>query len=80
MQAFDSVTYPDKASWIAGREKGIGASSVAAVMGLSPWASPYSLWAKYLGLVEPELGNPKAAEWGDFNPAFFILPDGTRGA
>lgn len=25
-----------------------------------------------------QLYGPKAAEWGPFNPAYFILPDGTR--
>jgi hypothetical protein len=25
-----------------------------------------------------DLIGPKAAEWGPFNPEFFILPDGTR--
>ena len=25
-----------------------------------------------------QLYGPKAAEWGPFNPAYFLLPDGTR--
>jgi hypothetical protein len=37
------------------------------------------------GNVEPlistgELVGPKADDWGPFNPAFFILPNGTRAA
>lgn len=30
------------------------ASKAAAVLGVSPWQSPYSLWAEMVGLVEPE--------------------------
>ena len=32
--------------WLAAREEGIGASEVAAVVGLSPWDSPFSLYLK----------------------------------
>jgi len=36
-----------------------------------------------IAAFRPRVGNgaligPKAAEWGPFNPAFFIMPDGTR--
>lgn len=30
--------------WLAWRRGGIGASDVAAIVGLSPWASPYTVW------------------------------------
>lgn len=36
---------PDRAAWLAERRNGIGASDVAGILGLSPWASPYSVWA-----------------------------------
>lgn len=35
---------PDKPEWHAVRRQGIGASEIAAVLGLSPWESPFSLW------------------------------------
>lgn len=39
--------------WLKAREDGIGASEVAAVIGLSPWDSPFSLWLKKTGQVPP---------------------------
>jgi putative phage-type endonuclease len=48
--------------WHAARAAGIGGSEVAAILGLSPWESPYSLWhAKTGGWItdpDPEM------EWG----------------
>jgi len=34
------------------RRRGIGASEAAAVLGLSPWATPADVWARKLGLTE----------------------------
>jgi len=39
--------------WLKVREEGIGASEVAAVVGLSPWDSPFSLWLKKTKQVPP---------------------------
>jgi hypothetical protein len=44
-------TYPDRASWLAARGKGIGGSDVAAILGLSPWNAPLSLWMKKVGAI-----------------------------
>ncbi len=41
----------DRSEWLAWRRGGIGASDVAAVLGLSPWSSPWSIWADKVGLV-----------------------------
>lgn len=57
-------TYPDRASWLAGRGSGahpIGGSDIPAIMGRAPksWGrSPWSLWARARGL-----------EVGGFTPA-----------
>lgn len=41
---------PHTPEWYAQRRKGIGASEIAAVMGISPWESPFSLyWRKVEG-------------------------------
>jgi len=32
--------------WLKAREAGIGASEVAAILGLSPWETPFSLWLR----------------------------------
>ena len=47
----------DHAEWLAEREKGIGASEVAAILGLSPWETPFSLWLKKTKQVDPEPEN-----------------------
>ena len=38
--------------WREWRRAGLGGSDVAAIVGLSPWRSPYALWAEKVGLVE----------------------------
>ena len=37
--------------WLEFRRNKIGASDAAAIMGVSPWTTPYQLWQKKLGLV-----------------------------
>ena len=39
--------------WLKMREAGIGASEVAAILGLSPWETPFSLWLKKTHQVPP---------------------------
>lgn len=40
--------------WLAYRQKSLGGSDAAALLGLSDYASPYSLWAEKTGKVIPE--------------------------
>ena len=40
--------------WREERRNGIGASDMGAVMGLSPWRSPYEVWLEKTGRVEPD--------------------------
>jgi putative phage-type endonuclease len=35
--------------WLGRRRETVGASEVSAILGLNPWESPYSLWAKKTG-------------------------------
>jgi putative phage-type endonuclease len=46
----------DRAAWLERRRRGIGASEIAAVMGLSPFATPLDVYASKLGLTpdQPE--------------------------
>lgn len=44
-------TKMDRAQWLEWRRSGIGASDVAAILGISPWASPWSIWADKVGLL-----------------------------
>lgn len=57
-------TYGDRTLWLAGRRRGIGASEAAAVLGESPWQSPYSLWAEKTGEIELNAEANEAMEWG----------------
>jgi putative phage-type endonuclease len=45
------MTPDERADWLAWRRTGVGASDVAGILGLSPWASPWSIWADKTGLV-----------------------------
>lgn len=44
---------PGSPEWHAARAAGLGASEIAAVVGLSPWESRYSLWHRKRGTVPP---------------------------
>lgn len=43
----------DDQAWRSWRGKGLGASDIGALLGLSNWSSPYSLWCEKLGLLPP---------------------------
>jgi putative phage-type endonuclease len=43
--------------WLKEREYGIGASEVGAILGLSPFETPFSLWLKKTKQVEPDPEN-----------------------
>lgn len=51
--------------WLDWRRQGIGASDVAAILGISPWASPWSVWADKSGLVSSQEQNEvmEAGHW-----------------
>lgn len=44
----------DRAEWLDWRRQGIGASDVAGILGISPWSSPWKVWADKLGLLPDE--------------------------
>lgn len=43
------TTGMSRQDWLAARRQSIGGSDAAAIIGMSPWASPYSVWADKLG-------------------------------
>lgn len=53
----------DRAAWLQARRNGIGASDVAGVLGLSPWASPFSVWASKIDNTADDRDTP-AMEFG----------------
>lgn len=49
--------------WLEERRTGVGGSDVAAILGLNPYESPYSVWADKLGLL-PEREDTEAMRQG----------------
>ncbi len=51
--------------WLAWRATGIGASDIAGILGISPWASPYSVWSqKAMNVRDDNPPNLEAMRWG----------------
>jgi len=59
------ISQSERLEWLARRRQGVGASEVGAVMGLSPWKSPYSLWAEKTGIVAPDPDETEPQHWGN---------------
>ncbi|MFI8360770.1 YqaJ viral recombinase family protein [Streptomyces sp. NPDC085612] len=81
---------PGSPEWHAARAAGIGGSEIAAVMGLSPYESRFSLWHRKKGLVAPveesdvmywgKLHEPTiCAEFGKRHPEWQVRPAATYG-
>ena len=62
--ASELIELGTEADWLEARRQGIGASEAAAVLGVSPYATPISLYADKLGLVEPDAETSEAVAWG----------------
>lgn len=43
--------------WLRARMSGIGGSDAAAIIGLNPWATPYTVWADKTGRIPPKEDN-----------------------
>lgn len=74
--------------WHAVRATRLGGSRMAALLGLSPWESPYSVWCQMAGLVEQDeqtkaqarghyLEAGIAAWFADQHPEYEVRPAGT---
>lgn len=59
------LDYGTREAWLAARNTGVGASESAALFGLSPWDTPFTLWAKKTGRVEPDEMGGEWIEWGN---------------
>lgn len=51
--------------WHELRKTGIGGSDIAALCGVSPWTSPFALWAKKTGKIDDASGTSEVMEWGN---------------
>jgi putative phage-type endonuclease len=54
----------ERSDWLEWRRGGLGGSDIAAVMGLSPWGSPWSVWVDKAGLTP--LDDENAADHLEF--------------
>lgn len=64
-----TIKYKDHAEWLAIRRKYIGGSDAAAVVGMSPYKSAYTLWAEKTGRL-PEFEGNLATEVGSYLEEF----------
>ena len=71
---------------LAARRRGIGASEIAAVVGINPWASPISVYASKIGVLAPassaaiDRGNflePAVREWYSYQLGRRVSQPGT---
>jgi putative phage-type endonuclease len=50
--------------WLEARRNGIGASDAPAILGLSKYRTPFTLFHEKLGLAQNDAAETEAAEWG----------------
>lgn len=51
------IRQKDREAWLRDREKGIGSSEVATILGLNPWETPLQLWRRKVGIDPPKPEN-----------------------
>lgn len=59
----------DREAFLERRRSAIGASDVAAILGLSRWATPWEVWAEKKGLLESDSGNAATSAGNLLEPA-----------
>jgi putative phage-type endonuclease len=55
-----ATDHPD--GWHERRRKGIGSSDIAGILGISPWATPYTVWTEKMGHGSP---GSERMRWGN---------------
>lgn len=54
----------DRENWLETRREGLGGSDIAAVVGLSPWSTPFSVYVDKIGAVPLDDEGSEAMRWG----------------
>ena len=57
--SFETIETADRAEWLKARRAGIGASDIAAIMEISPWSTPFQVWASKVATLPEDEGD----EW-----------------
>ncbi|MCL1986876.1 MAG: YqaJ viral recombinase family protein [Firmicutes bacterium] len=59
LEGLDYINIKDMSEqeWLKIRRLGIGGSDAAAIVGMNPWASPYSVWADKTNRIAPKADN-----------------------
>lgn len=66
MEAFKRTKFKKKGEWIGLRQKCIGGSDAAAIVGCNPWKTSVELYYQKKGLVEkPDISNEWAVKYGN---------------
>lgn len=55
--AYTIINPKDRQQWLRDRQKGIGSSDVATILGLNPFDTPLQLWRRKLGIDPPKAEN-----------------------
>jgi putative phage-type endonuclease len=63
MMSFETIETANRAEWLKARRAGIGASDIAAIMGISPWSTPFQVWASKVSDVPDDEGS-ESMKWG----------------
>ncbi len=58
------VPFTDRQDWLQKRRQGIGASDIAAILGISPWATPLQVWVSKVTPDAPEVELTEDMAWG----------------
>jgi putative phage-type endonuclease len=74
-----SSVQTDRAAWLEERRKAIGASEVAAILGISPWSSQWDIWADKTGRVEAWEGNDATRLGNSFEAAVLDVAEAELG-
>lgn len=56
--------FADRAEWLEARRGGIGSSDIAAIVGVSPWGTPWSVYVDKIGAAPLDDEGTEAMAWG----------------
>ncbi len=54
--SFETIETDSRSGWLKARRAGIGASDIAAIMGISPWSTSFQVWASKVAEIPEDEG------------------------